>query len=149
MKVSDYIIGFLESKGIKDIFTLSGGFCLPLVDSVGKSGINYVCNLHEQAAAVAAEAYEQYNNTPGVCLVTAGPGGTNTITGVASAWLDSIPMIILSGQVQSRDLKGTRKVRQIGFQEIDIVPIVETITKYAVTVKKPEDIKCGMECAWH
>ena len=139
IRLSDYVISFLEKRGIKDIFMLSGGFCLPLVDSVGKSGINHVCSLHEQAAAIGAEAYAQYKNSPGVCLVTAGPGATNTITGVASAWLDSIPMIILSGQVQSKDVRGQRKVRQIGFQEIDIPSIVRPITKYAKTIMKPEE----------
>jgi acetolactate synthase-1/2/3 large subunit len=149
IKVAEYIVSFLESKGIKNIFMLSGGFCLPMVDAVANSDIKYTCNLHEQAAAIAAEAYAQYTGDPGVCMVTAGPGGTNAITGVASAWLDSIPMIILSGQVQSKDLKGSRKVRQIGFQEIDIVKIVDSITKYSVTVQDPKDIKCVMECAWH
>jgi len=149
IRLSDYVITFLEKKGVKDIFTLSGGFCLPLIDSVGKSNINYICNLHEQAAAISAEAYAQYKNSPGVCLVTAGPGATNTITGVASAWLDSIPMIILSGQVQSKDVRGQRKVRQIGFQEIDIPSIVRPITKYAKTIMKPEEIREAMEKAWH
>jgi acetolactate synthase-1/2/3 large subunit len=139
----------LEDRGIKNIFMLSGGFCLPLVDAIADSNINYVCNLHEQAAAICAEAHAQYTNLPGVCLVTAGPGATNTITGVASAWLDSIPMIILSGQVQSKDIKGDRKVRQIGFQEIDIVSVVKSITKCALTVTDPQDIKCVMESAWH
>jgi len=149
IRVSDYVVSFLESHAVSDVFMLSGGFCLPLVDAIGKSNINHICNLHEQAAAVAAEAYAQYKNLPGVCLVTAGPGGTNTVTGVASAWLDSIPMIFLSGQVQSRDLKRDRGVRQIGFQEIDMVSIVESITKYAVTLTDPRDIKYIMERAWH
>ena len=149
MKVSDYVASFLEEKGIKDIFTLSGGFCLPLLDSIGKSNINHVCNLHEQAVAVGAEAYAQYTDKPGVCVVTAGPGGTNTITGIASAWLDSIPMIAFSGQVQSKDIKGDRKVRQIGFQEIDIVSIVKPITKYAVTLLDPYNVKKVLEEAWH
>ena len=141
MKLSDYVVSFLEKKSIKDIFTLSGGFCLPLIDSISKSNINYICNLHEQAAAIGAEAYAQYNNTPGVCLVTAGPGGTNTVTGVASAWLDSIPIIFLSGQVQSKDINKNKKVRQIGFQEIDMPSIVKSITKYSTTVLDPYDIK--------
>tara|TARA_Y100000310_G_scaffold138620_1_gene137606 strand:+ start:13448 stop:15220 length:1773 start_codon:yes stop_codon:yes gene_type:complete len=149
MKLSDYIVDFIEDKGIKDIFMLSGGFCLPLVDSIGKSSINHICNLHEQAAAIGAEAYAQYKNSPGVCLVTAGPGGTNTITGVASAWLDSIPMIILSGQVQSRDVRGKRKVRQIGFQEIDMATLVAPITKYTKTLTCSKDVKYVMEKAWH
>lgn len=149
IRLSDYVISFLESKGVKDIFMLSGGFCLPLVDSVGKSTINHVCTLHEQAAAIGAEAYAQYKNSPGVCLVTAGPGGTNTITGVASAWLDSIPMIILSGQVQRKDVRGQREVRQIGFQEIDMPSIVRPITKYSKTIMEPEEAREVMEKAWH
>ena len=149
MKVAEYVASFLEEKGVKDVFMLSGGFCLPLVDAIADSKINYVCNLHEQAAAICAESHAQYTNLPGVCLVTAGPGSTNTITGVTSAWLDSIPMIILSGQVQSKDIKGKRKVRQIGFQEVDIVSIVKSITKSAVTVTDPKDIKCVMECVWN
>lgn len=149
IRLSDYVISFLEAHGVNDIFMLSGGFCLPLVDAVGRSGINHICNLHEQAAAISAEAYAQYKNSPGVCLVTAGPGGTNTVTGVASAWLDSIPMIFLSGQVQSRDLKGDRGVRQIGFQEIDMVSVVKSITKYAVILTDPKDVKYTMERAWH
>ena len=149
MKVAEYVASFLEDKGVEDVFMLSGGFCLPLVDAIADSKINHVCNLHEQAAAICAEAAGQYTNIPGVCMVTAGPGGTNAITGVASAWLDSIPMIVLSGQVQSKDLKGSRKVRQIGFQEIDFIPIVKSITKYSTTVENPEDIRCVMEAAWH
>jgi len=149
MKVVEYVASFLEDRGIKNIFMLSGGFCLPLVDAIADSNINYVCNLHEQAAAICAEAHAQYTNLPGVCIVTAGPGSTNTLTGVASAWLDSIPMIILSGQVQRKDIKGTRKVRQIGFQEIDIVSVVKNITKCALTVLDPQNIKCIMESAWH
>tara|TARA_R110000824_G_scaffold255422_1_gene444377 strand:+ start:59 stop:1840 length:1782 start_codon:yes stop_codon:yes gene_type:complete len=148
MKVAEYVVSYLQNKGIKDVFMLSGGFCLPLVDAVANSDINYVCNLHEQAAAICAEAYGQYTNLPGVCVVTAGPGSTNTITGVASAWLDSIPMIILSGQVQKKDIRGDRKVRQIGFQEIDIVSVVDSITKYAVTVSNPADIRYVVEKAW-
>jgi acetolactate synthase-1/2/3 large subunit len=149
MKVAEYVASFLEKKGVKDVFMLSGGFCLPLVDAIADSKINYVCNLHEQAAAICAEAHAQYTNLPGVCLVTAGPGGTNALTGIASAWLDSIPMIILSGQVQSKDIKGAKKVRQIGFQEVDVTTLAQSITKCAVTVKNAKDIKCIMESAWH
>ena len=148
IKLSDYVVRFLEDRGIKHIFMLSGGGCLHLVDSVGKSNLKYVCNLHEQAVAIAGEAYAQYTNKPSVCLVTTGPGGTNTITGVASAWLDSIPMIMISGQVQSKDMKGLRRVRQIGFQEIDIVSIVKPITKYAQIVKDPNMIKVILETAY-
>ena len=149
MKLSDYVVSFFENKGVKDVFMLSGGGCIHLVDSFGKSKINYVCNLHEQAASICAEAYAQYNNSPSLCLVTTGPGSTNALTGIASAWLDSIPVIVISGQVQRKDMKGAQEVRQIGFQEIDIVSIVKPITKYATTVLDPDDIRITLEKAYH
>ena len=104
MKLSDYVVHFIEQQGVKDIFLLPGGGCIHLVDSIGKSDINFVCNLHEQACSIAADAYGQYTNNIGVCLVTTGPGGTNAMTGGAAAWLDSTPMLILSGQVQKKDM---------------------------------------------
>ncbi len=121
-----------------------------LVDSAGKSDrIQYVCNLHEQACAIAADAYGQYTNSFGAALVTTGPGATNTITGVAGAWLDSTPCIFISGQVKRADIKGERGVRQMGFQEIDIVRMVGPITKYAVTVMEPESIRYHLEKAMY
>lgn len=120
-----------------------------LNDSLGQHrSIRYICNLHEQASAIAAEAYGQYAGL-GVAMVTTGPGGTNTVTGVAGAWLESTPMLVISGQVKRADLVGTRGVRQIGFQEIDIVRIVAPITKYAVTVIDPLRIRyCLEEAVW-
>lgn len=148
IKLSDYVIEFLANEGLKHIFLLPGGGAMHLVDSVGKSGrISYVCNLHEQACAIAADAYGQYTNHLGAALVTTGPGGTNTLTGVAAAWLDSTPCLFLSGQVKRADITGTRGVRQIGFQEIDIVRMVSPITKYAVTVIDPQTIRYHLEKA--
>ena len=148
IKLSDYVIQFIENLGVKHIFLLPGGGSMHLVDSVGKSKkLNYVCNLHEQACAIAADAYGQYTNNLGVALVTTGPGGTNTITGVAAAWLDSTPMLIISGQVKRADMVGERGIRQMGFQEINIVNIVKTITKYAITVTEPEKIRYHLEKA--
>ncbi len=119
-----------------------------LNDSFGNHpGISYVCNLHEQACAIAADAYGQYTNNLGVALVTTGPGGTNALTGAAAAWLDSTPCLFISGQVKRADIKGNRGVRQIGFQEIDIVRMAEPITKYAVTVTDPESIRFHLEKA--
>jgi len=119
-----------------------------LVDSVGRNhDITYICNLHEQAAAIAADAYGQYTNNLGVALVTTGPGGTNTITGVAAAWLDSTACLFISGQVKRADLVGERGVRQMGFQEINIVKLVESVTKYAVTVTEPNSIRYHLEKA--
>jgi len=148
IKLSDYVIQFIENLGVKHIFLLPGGGSMHLVDSVGKSEkLDYICNLHEQACAIAADAYGQYTNNLGVVLVTTGPGGTNTITGVAASWLDSTPVLIISGQVKRIDMIGKRSVRQMGFQEINIVSIVKTITKYAVTVTEPEKIRYHLEKA--
>lgn len=127
---------------------LSGGGAMHLVDSVGNNKqLTYVCNLHEQACAIAADAYSQYTNSLGVALVTTGPGGTNTLTGVAGAWLDSTPILIISGQVKRPDLVGNSGIRQMGFQEINIVKLVAPITKYAVTVMEPKRIRHELEKA--
>lgn len=146
IKVSDYIINFIAEQGIKDVFMLPGGGCMHIVDSLGKHPkINYIANLHEQGSAIAAEAYSQYNNNLGVALVTTGPGGTNAITGIANAWIESIPLLVLSGQVKRADLMKDKGVRQMGPQEVDIVSIVSSITKYAVTVMDPLKIKYHLE----
>lgn len=151
MKVSDYIINFLDEKmGIKHVFILSGGGWMHLLNSLGENkNIEYVCNLHEQAAAIAAEAYGEYTNEIGVAIVTTGPGGTNTITGVAAGWIDSTPMMIISGQAKKADLIGDKKIRQMGVQEVDIVPLVKPITKYAETIMEPEKIRYHLEKAYH
>jgi acetolactate synthase-1/2/3 large subunit len=150
MKLSDYVAQRIIDAGIHHVFMLSGGGCMHLVDSVGRrSEIEYVCNLHEQACSIAAEAYAQYTNKPGVALVTTGPGGTNAVTGLAGAWLDSTPCLFISGQVKRADLAGQRGVRQMGFQELNIVSIVESLTKYAVTVTDPSTIRYHMDRAFH
>lgn len=119
-----------------------------LVDSLGRNeNLEYVTLLHEQACAIAAETYSRIDYNLGVALVTTGPGGTNAVTGVAAAWLESTPMLVLSGQVKTDDLKDMYGVRQRGNQEIGIVDIVESITKYAVTVRKPEEIKYHLDRA--
>ncbi len=150
LKLSDFVAGFVASLGIKHVFTLPGGGCMHLTDSFGcHPEIENICNLHEQACAIAADAYSQYTGKMGVCLVTTGPGGTNTITGVAGSWLDSIPVLVISGQVKTEDMAGDRGVRQMGFQEIDIVRLVSPITKYAVTVTDPDAIAYHLEKAVH
>jgi acetolactate synthase-1/2/3 large subunit len=150
MKLSDWVFQFIADLGIKHVFMLTGGGAMHLNDSLGQChAIEYVCTSHEQAAAMAAESYAKVTGGIGVCLVTAGPGGTNAITGVAGAWLDSTPMLVLSGQAKRADLKGTSGVRQMGVQEVDIVSMVAPITKYAVTVMEPADIRYHMEKAVH
>lgn len=148
MKLSDFVWEQVSDTGVRHVFLLPGGGCMHLLDSLGRNPrLDYICNLHEQGCAVAAEAYGQYTNNLGVALVTTGPGGTNAITGVAAAWLDSTPCLFLSGQVKCADLTGSRGVRQMGFQEIDIVSLVRPITKYAVTVLDPKEIRYHVEKA--
>jgi acetolactate synthase-1/2/3 large subunit len=148
MKLSDYVIDFVARQGVKHVFMLPGGGAMHLNDSLGRcQSLEYICNLHEQACAIAAEAYARVTNNLGVVVVTAGPGGTNTITGVAAAWLDSTPVLFISGQAKRADLKGNRGLRQLGVQEIDLVSIVSPITKYAITVLEPGDIRYHLEKA--
>lgn len=149
MKLSDYIFQFISEQGIESIFVLPGGGCMHLVDSLGKSGLEYICCLHEQAAVIAADAYAQYTGNIGVALVTTGPGSTNAITGVAGAWIDSIPILVLSGQVKRKDMLAGTGLRQRGVQEVDIVSIVKPITKYAATVVDPSSIKYHIEKAFY
>src|SRR3989338_9441142 len=140
IKVSDYIITFLEKFGIKHVFLISGGGNIHIVDSLGNSKkIKYVCNHHEQAASTAAEAYARIKGF-GVCLVTTGPGGTNAITGVLGAYQDSIPMLVISGQVKRETIGAGKITRQFGDQEVNIVDIVKPLTKYAVTIMDPLEI---------
>ena len=148
MKLSDYVMEFVAAQGVKHVFMLPGGGAMHLNDSLGRSErLEFVAMQHEQAAAIAAEAYARVTNTLGACLVTTGPGGTNSVTGVAAAWLDSTPVLFLSGQVKRADLKGNRGLRQLGVQETDIVSIVSSITKYAVMVVDPATIRYHLEKA--
>lgn len=147
VKVSDFVFDYLYKRGVKDVFMISGGGNIHLVDSIGKSKINYICNHHEQACATSAEGYARLTNKIGVCLVTTGPGGTNAITGVAGSWLDSIPILVLSGQVKRELIGAGRGVRQLGVQEINIIDMVKPITKYAEIVMDPNDILYHLEKA--
>lgn len=149
MKLSNYIFEYIKEKGIDTVFTVSGGGCMHLIDSLGKSGLKYICNHHEQACAMAAEAYFRTSGKPGCILVTTGPGGTNAITGVLCAYQDSIPMIVISGQVPTEQMSINTGCRQIGQQEFDIVNTVKTMTKYAETVTDKNDIKYHLDAAWN
>lgn len=150
IKLSDYVMQFLAEQGVRHVYMLSGGGAMHLDDSLGAcAGLQYVCNLHEQACAIAAEAHSRVTNHLSAALVTTGPGGTNTVTGVAAAWLDSTPVIFISGQVKRADLKRDSGVRILGVQEIDIVTIVGSITKYAITIEDPQSIRYHLEKAVH
>lgn len=150
MRVSDYIIQFLKNQYNIDIFfVVSGGGCIFLVDSLGAENIRYIATHHEQAASIAAEGYARINNKLGACVVTSGPGGTNAITGVLCSWLDSIPIIVLSGQVNKEMTTNYTglNLRQLGDQEFNIVESVKNITKYAVQVNDPNEIRFHLEKA--
>jgi acetolactate synthase-1/2/3 large subunit len=151
MKLSDYVAEFLVQHGLKHVFLLPGGGSMHLVDSVGKRPeLSYVCCLHEQGCAFAAEAYGECTNGAACALVTAGPGGTNAVTGVACAWIESSPCFFISGQAKRADLISSQvlPVRSMGQQEVDIVAMVRSITKYAVIVLEPTDIRYHLEQAW-
>jgi acetolactate synthase-1/2/3 large subunit len=150
VKVSDYIFSSIADLGIKKVFAVSGGGAMHLVDSLGKNkDLEYIATHHEQAAAMAAEAYSRIAGIPGSCLVTSGPGGTNAITGVCGAWIDSIPIIFISGQVTMDTLLRGTGLRQFGIQEADIINIVKPITKYAVTITDASTIKYHLQKAIH
>jgi len=149
-RVADYVADFISDAGIKHVFLLPGGGSMHLVDAMGKChGIEVVACLHEQAASISAEAYSRISENLGVAIVTTGPGSTNAITGVVGAWIESVPLIVISGQVKRADMLNDAPLRQNGPQEVDIISMVKKITKYAVTVQKSEDIKSIMEQAFY
>jgi acetolactate synthase-1/2/3 large subunit len=153
MKVSDYVVSFIADQGVKHVFLVTGGGAMHLNQSLScESRIEPVCNSHEQASAMGAESYAKVTNHLGVCMVTTGPGGTNAVTGVAGAWLDSTPTLFVSGQVKRPDRMFDADghplgMRQLGVQEVDIVSIVKPITKYAVTILDPNEIRYHLEKA--
>jgi|SRR3989339_6524 len=148
VKVSDYIAKFISNLGVKHVFLISGGCNVQMIDSIAKNNkLKYICNHHEQASAMAAESYSRINRNIGVCMVTVGPGLTNTITGIAGAWLDSIPVLYISGQVKRDNMIGSSGLRQLGVQEVDAPNLVKSITKYAISVLDPKDIRYHLEKA--
>ena len=150
MRVADYIMDMLARHGVRHVFFVPGGGAMHLNDALGAHpGLEPICNLHEQASAVAADAYAKITGGLGACLVTTGPGSTNAVTGVAGAWLDSTPVVYVSGQVKRADLKRDSGVRILGVQEIGIIDIVRSITKYAVTIEDPNSIRFHVEKAIH
>lgn len=153
IKVSDFIAKFLaENESTGDtVFMVSGGGNMHLIDSLGKcKKLKYICNHHEQACTFAAEGYARVTNKIGISYVTTGPGGTNAITGVYSAWVDSIPTLTISGQVKFETTISSEpylKLRQLGDQEVNIIDLVKSITKYAVMIKDKNSIKYHLQKA--
>lgn len=150
MKVSDYVIDFLVSEGITHIFEVAGGALAHLLDSLyGRKDISTVSMHHEMAAAIAAEGYSRVSGNLGTAMATSGPGATNLITGIGSCFFDSIPCLFITGQVNTYEFKFDRPVRQVGFQETDIVNIVKPIVKDAVLVTDPKKIRYYLEKSVH
>jgi acetolactate synthase I/II/III large subunit len=149
MNVSDYTIDFLARRGVDDIFLVSGGGIMFLTDAVGRHPqMRYVCNFHEQACAIAAESYARVRNSVGACLVTTGPGSTNALSAIAGAFVDSVPVIVISGQVRRQLFADYSKLRQYGPQEINIEPMARPVVKYFKTLTDPAQLRCELERAW-
>ncbi|MGD9976080.1 MAG: thiamine pyrophosphate-binding protein, partial [Desulfatirhabdiaceae bacterium] len=150
MKLTDFIALFLVEQGLKHAFVVSGGASLHLIHSIDKTpGIDFVCCHHEQAAAMAADAYSRVTANLGVAISTSGPGATNMITGICGSYYDSVPVLYLTGQVSTFRMSGQTGVRQIGFQETPIVDICRPITKYAVQLSDPNQIKYELQKSLH
>ena len=152
VKLSDYVFARLKEWGARHVFLVTGGGAMHLNDSIGTSGLGYICTHHEQAAAMAAEGYARITNAPGVLNTTTGPGSINALNGVFGAFTDSIPMLIVSGQVKRETCMrtyGLTDLRQLGDQEVDIIRMVQGITKYSVWVDDPETIAYHLERAWY
>ena len=152
MRIADYLVDYVYKNGTNTIFTIAGGGAMFLNDAVVlHKKIKYICNHHEQASAMAAEAYAKMGEKIGAVMVTSGPGSTNAITGLLEAYQNSIPVIFISSQAKRSQMianSGLPTLRQFGIQEVDIIPIVKPLTKYAAIVEKPEDIQYHLEKAY-
>lgn len=155
-RLADYVADFLVARGVTDVFSVVGGGAMHLNDALGHNPrLHVTYNHHEQACAIAAEAYARLENKIAAVCVTTGPGGTNALTGVVGGWLDSIPMFIVSGQVRydttaryALQYTGT-PLRAMGDQEYDITKSVQYMTKFAAMLEDPKDIRYLLEKAWH
>lgn len=149
-KLSDYVADFLAANGIRHAFVVSGGASIHILHSLhDRPGIEPVCPHHEQSGAMAADGYARVTGGLGCAVGTSGPGAMNMITGIAGAWFDSIPVLYITGQVTTFRLKGDSGVRQFGFQETDIVPMVTPVTKYATQLRDPKKVRYELEKAVH
>jgi len=149
MKISDYIALYLEKRGVTHVYEVAGGMITFLLDSIQqRTKIKIISMHHEQAAAFAAEGFGRMTGNPGIALATSGPGATNLLTAIGSCYFDSVPAIFITGQVNRHEQKGKRAIRQLGFQETDIVAIAKPITKAAWLANDPQDIPRLLEEAF-
>ena len=151
IRVADYIARYLADIGINNVFLVSGGGIMHLLDGLEcNKNVNYICAHNEAAASIMAEGYSRISNNLGVVFVTTGPGATNALTGAIDAWVDSIPILVISGQSkrsQNVQNSGIVGLRSLGGQEVDILPIVKSFTKYSIMINHPEEIRYHLEKA--
>ena len=148
IKVSDYIIKFLENEGVKHVFMFTGGMTMHLNDSIGyATKLKPICMLHEQGCTFAAESYARITNNLGVVTATCGPGATNTLTGVACSWIESTPLLVITGQCKRADMARDPELRQLGVQEVRITEMAKPVTKYTTVIEDPQMIRYELEKA--
>lgn len=150
MKLSDYVIDFLAQRGVTHVFGMSGGAAVHLFDSASRHPrLTYFCSQHEQSAAISADGYARTTGRMGVAITTSGPGATNLLTGTCCSYFDSVPTLMITGQVATHRLRGERPVRQMGFQETDVLSIFKSVTKHAAQVSDPRQIRQHLEEAFY
>lgn len=150
IKLSDYVAEFISELNVSHVFVISGGASLHLIHSVAENKkLSFICTHHEQAAAMAADGYSRATGKIGVAIATSGPGATNLITGICCSYYDSVPLLLITGQVSTLRMTGNTGVRQIGFQETPITKITKEITKYSVTINDPDNIRYELEKAYY
>lgn len=150
MKLSDYVMNFLAEQGVTHVFGMSGGAAVHLFDSAARhSRMGYVCSQHEQSSAISADGYARVTGKLGVAITTSGPGATNLLTGTCCSYFDSVPTMMITGQVATHRLKGDRAIRQLGFQETDVLSIFSSVTKFAQQLEHPNDIRRLLEEAYY
>lgn len=148
IKVSDYIIKFLENEGVKHVFMFTGGMTMHINDSIGyATKLKPICMLHEQGCTFAAESYARITNNLGVVTATCGPGATNTLTGVACSWIESTPLLVITGQCKRADMARDHELRQLGVQEVRITEMAKPVTKYTTVIEDPQMIRYELEKA--
>jgi acetolactate synthase-1/2/3 large subunit len=152
VRLADYVMKFLADRGVEHAFLVTGGGAMHLNDAIGRERrLKWLCCHHEQACSIAAESYARLSGKVALVQVTTGPGGVNALNGVYGAWVDSIPMFVVSGQVKRETIAANTglPLRQLGDQEIDILPMARSVTKYAACVQDPRSIRYHLEKAWH
>jgi acetolactate synthase-1/2/3 large subunit len=142
MNISEYIAGWLESKNLSTVYCVSGGGIIFLQEAISRNAnLNLIYNHHEQASVMAAEGHARISGLPGVCLLTVGPGATNGLTGLLGAWMDSVPLLVFSGQSFKEQTILKSKKRQVGIQEVDILTMVKSVTKSRFQLDSDKSIR--------